>query len=288
MQKPVLLITGASSGIGLATAIHFAEKGYRVYGFSRRVPKKQADLDLHHLSVDVCDESAVREAVRAVVEEAGRLDVVIANAGYGIAGAIEETQESDALRQYDVNYFGTLRLVQTVLPYLRAQKSGCLLCVSSLAAMVPIPFQSFYSGTKASLLSLMRCLAMETRGMGIRVSTLCPGDVSTGFTAARETNEVQGRLAEAELTEFGGVKEDAESRTFSPYAVRQKASLARMERDEQKGKPASSVATALWRLSQKKRPKSAYVLGWDYKAIALLTKLLPLRLMDYILAKLYA
>ncbi len=280
-RRPCVIITGASSGIGLATAQLYLNRGWEVYNFSRR-PGPVEDLDptlrgrLHHKVVDLRSRETIERAVTEVLAEQRRVDLVISNAGYGIAGAIEETGEEDYLAQYDVNVFGALRLVQVLLPVLRRElarqpKAGdyrpCLLFVSSLAAVLPIPYQAFYSATKSSLVSLVRCLKMECRDVDIRISVLCPGDVSTGFTAHRQTLEL---------------------RPESPYYQRQLRSIQRMEKDERAGKPASYVAQALYRLSQKRRPKSCYVLGFSYRCFYLLAQILPLRLADFILAKLYA
>ena len=142
MPNKVAIITGASGGIGLATAALFAEKGYAVYGLSR---KPYDSGPVIHIPTDVTDASSVRAAVSTVIAGEGRIDVLVCNAGFGISGAIEFTEPSDAKRQFDVNFFGALHCIQAVLPQMRAQHSGCILCVSSVAAVLSIPFQSFYS-----------------------------------------------------------------------------------------------------------------------------------------------
>ena len=164
MPNKVAIITGASGGIGLATAALFAEKGYAVYGLSR---KPYDSGPITHIPTDVTDASSVRAAVSTVIAGEGRIDVLVCNAGFGISGAIEFTEPSDAKRQFDVNFFGALHCIQAVLPQMRAQHSGCILCVSSVAAVLSIPFQSFYSAAKASINALCAALANEVRPYGI-------------------------------------------------------------------------------------------------------------------------
>lgn len=261
----VLLISGASSGIGLATARHFVTKGWQVFGLSRHPLADEPNF--RQLTCDVTEPEAVREAVAAVLRETGRIDLLIANAGFGISGPVESCGEAEAHRQFEVNFFGAWRLVQAVLPSMRATGGGRVVLVSSFAALTPIPFQAFYSASKAALASLARALDMELRPFKIRVSALLPGDIRTGFTGARVKPELSAD---------------------DPYAVRCARSLERMERDETGGAGAESIAVILERMARSRRPRSLVVPGLSYRLAAVLVKFLPLRLADWLLFRLYA
>lgn len=180
-----------------------------MYGLSRR-PCPEAGIE--SICADVTDEAAVRNAIKTVVSREGRLDVLICNAGFGISGAVEFTAYADAKRQFDVNFFGTSNCIRAALPEMRRQGSGMIIVTSSVAGMLSIPFQAYYSASKAALNSLVLATANEVRPYGVRVAAIMPGDIKTGFTAAR-------------------TKSNAGS---SDYAALSK-SVATMERDEQNG-----------------------------------------------------
>ena len=146
--KRIVLITGASGGIGLAAAKLFFAKGDRVYGLSRRPCPEEG---IESICADVTDEAAVRNAIKTVVSREGRLDVLICNAGFGISGAVEFTAYADAKRQFDVNFFGTSNCIRAALPEMRRQGSGMIIVTSSVAGMLSIPFQAYYSASKAAL-----------------------------------------------------------------------------------------------------------------------------------------
>ena len=259
-QAPVAVVTGASGGIGRATAALLAQKGYKVYGLSRRPGPAQ----ILHISTDVREPAAVAAAFRQILEEAGRIDLLILNAGFGISGPLEFTGAEAAQRQFQVNFFGALSCAQAALPQMRAQGGGCILFVSSVAAVLPIPFQGLYSASKAALNALAGALANEVRPFSIRVAALMPGDIHTGFTAAREKEK-----------EGSGVYRALEG------------SLARMERDEAGGMDPAAVAAALYRLARKRRLRPLYTLGLQYRFFTLLQRLLPGRLVSWLLYRLY-
>ena len=260
-MKQVLIITGGSSGIGKAAAELFAKKGFVVYELSRS--GKTTD-GICHLNCDVTDEEQVKNAVNHVVEEEGRVDVLISNAGYGISGAIEFTRTEDAKRQFDVNFFGALNVVKAVLPAMRSQKKGRIVFTSSVAAVLSIPYQSFYSASKSAINALALALRNEVSEFGITVTALMPGDVSTGFTAARDKS-VAG--------------EDV-------YTHMRKA-VAAMEKDEQSGMSSEYLARQLYNVATKRNPKPLYTAGIQYKIFVVLEKLLPKRLSNWIVGLLY-
>ena len=178
----VLVISGGSSGIGKATASLFAERGWRVFELSRHGISHEGII---HVDCDVCSEQSTLAAIEEVMRQTDAIDVLISNAGYGISGAVEFSAISEAEHQMDVNFMGAVRLTQAILPVLRAQKYGRIIYTSSVAASLAVPYQAFYSASKAAINALALALANEVREFGISVSVMMPGDVSTGFTDAR-------------------------------------------------------------------------------------------------------
>ncbi|MBW2271744.1 MAG: SDR family NAD(P)-dependent oxidoreductase [Deltaproteobacteria bacterium] len=180
-----VLITGASSGIGAATAEHLAQEGFRVYGTSRsqRSPSPDA-AGVHWLAMDVCDESSVAQAVAQLLADTEQLDALVCNAGFGIFGSVEEVSIEAARQQFDTNYFGVLRVLRAVLPHMRERGAGRIVLVGSLAGRAPIPFQSHYSASKAAVESTVMALRNEVGRLGIRVSLVEPGDINTPFNEA--------------------------------------------------------------------------------------------------------
>ena len=256
-----LLITGGSSGIGLATVQLFASKGWQVFELSRSGHSHDSIL---HIYCDVTNEESVELAVQEAMGHTDHLDVVISNAGFGISGPIEFTSVEEAQKQFDVNFFGALRLVKSILPIMRRQRYGRIIFTSSVAADLSIPYQSFYSASTSALNAMALALANEVRSFGIRISVLMPGYVATGFTDAREKN-IQG----AEV--YKGVH----------------SAVAAMEKDEQNGMSPQYMASSLYRIATRKNPKPIYVGGTIYKLFCLLNRLLPKRLVNWIVGKLY-
>lgn len=263
-KKKVAIVTGASGGIGKATAEHLIKDGYIVYGISRH-PQQWGEL--HCIAADVCDETAIAQAMAEVYQAQGHIDLLISNAGFGISGAVEQTTMYDAKRQLDVNFFGFFNCVKQVLPYMRAQREGCIAAVSSVAGALAIPFQAFYSASKAAMNSLVLALANEVRPFGIRVLAVMPGDVKTGFTAAREKGEAE---------------------EFSPYAERLNRSVEGMERDEQNGMTPDYVAKRICRAVRRRHPRPFYTIGGKYRLFTFLAKILPAKLCNWVVGKLYA
>ncbi len=184
-----VLITGASSGIGAATARRLSGRGFRVFGTSRKPPPEDEQTEnrpIEWVRVDVREESSLREAAAFVMTRCARLDGLVCNAGYGIFGSIEEVSIERAREQFETNYFGTLRTLRAFLPHLRAERGGRIVLVGSLAAHAPIPFQSHYSSSKAALAALALGLRNEVRSSGISVSLVEPGDTNTPFNDATQ------------------------------------------------------------------------------------------------------
>jgi NAD(P)-dependent dehydrogenase (short-subunit alcohol dehydrogenase family) len=249
-MKRVCMLTGGSSGIGLATAELLAKEGFTVYELSRS--GKDA-ANIIHLTADVTDAAQVRDAVARVLAAEGQIDLLVCNAGFGISGAVEFTDPADAYAQLNVNFFGALHCIQAVLPTMRAKKAGHIVLVSSVAAPIAIPFQAFYSATKSATNSLMLSLRNELKPFGVQVCAVMPGDVKTGFTAARKKS-----LAGEEV--YGKALERA---------------VAVMEHDEQNGMPPLLVAKSILRAANEQHPRALRTVGAQYKIFVVLAKLLP-------------
>lgn len=257
----VAIITGGSSGIGLATARLFTERGYIVYELSRHGQDNEA---VRHMDCDVTKPDQCQQAIMQIWKQEGSIDTVVCNAGYGISGSIEFTDIADAHQQFDVNYFGALHITQAVLPYMRHQKSGHIIFVSSVMAVFSLPYQSFYAASKAAINMLASALRNEVRRFNIQVSCVMPGDVRTSFTQVR--------------------KKDLRGADIYP---RMKASVAKMEQDEQQGMPPAAVARVIYRHASCSHPALLTTVGWSYKLLVCLKRFLPSSLVNRIVYHLY-
>jgi NAD(P)-dependent dehydrogenase (short-subunit alcohol dehydrogenase family) len=178
----VALVTGASTGIGRAIATRLADDGFEVYGTSRKVTTaSNAAQKFRQVELDVTSDASVRACVEQVLAEAGRVDVLVNNAGYLVSGAVEEVTLAEARAQLETNFFGSVRMIQALVPALRAQGSGTIVNITSLAGLVPLPFWGFYNASKAALESLTETLREELRPFGIRVAAIEPGSIKTPF-----------------------------------------------------------------------------------------------------------
>ncbi len=182
-SKQVILITGASSGIGLDAALQFLKMGHTVYGAARRIEKMEAIVKAggHALSMDITQEADIIRVVAEIVSRQGKIDALINNAGYGLYGAMEDTNMEDARYQFDVNFFGLARLTQEVLPHMRMQKSGRIINLSSIAGKVYMPMGSWYHASKHALEGWSDCLRLELKKHGIQVVIIEPGVITTAF-----------------------------------------------------------------------------------------------------------
>ncbi len=261
--SPVAIVTGGSGGIGLQTALALRARGCTVYTLSRRGAETPG---ITHLRCDVSDEAAVRAAVDDVCAHAGRVDILINNAGFGISGAAEFTETVQAKRLLDVNLFGAVNCSRAVLPVMRAQGGGCIVNISSVAAPCAIPFQSWYSVSKAAVSTYSAALRNEVRPFGVRVCAVLPGDIRSDFTAARQKN-----------MEGDGV-----------YAGRIARSVAVMEHDEETGMDPADAGAYIARIALRRHPKPEYVIGGKYRVFTLLARLLPCRMEYWIIGLMYA
>ncbi len=262
-EQTVALVSGGSSGIGLSCAEALSRAGWRVFTLSRR---GGGGAGCTPLTGDVTDPAVCEAAVARVLEEAGRLDLLVNCAGFGISGAAEFTPEAEAEAQVRVNLFGTANMCRAVIPQMRQQKGGRILNVSSFAGLTPIPFQLWYSVSKAGINSYSMGLANEVRRFGISVAAVMPGDTKTGFTDVRRKNQ-QGDDV------YGGVIS---------------RSVEKMEKDERGGMSPDRVGALVAKLAGKRSVAPLYTVGAGYWFLALVFKLLPAALSNRILGMMYA
>ena len=262
-MSKIAVVTGGTSGIGRETALYLANHDCTVYELSRRA---EGVAGLRHISADVTDELSVQAAVSQILAEAGRIDILVNSAGFGISGAVEFTDTEEAIRQMNVNFFGMVRMNRAVIAAMRQQGGGRIVNLSSVAAPVPIPFQTYYSASKAAINSYTMALGNELRPFGITVCAVQPGDIKTGFTAARR-----------KVTQGDDV-----------YGGRISRSVERMERDEQNGMDPAKAGTFVAKVALKTGRKPLYTIGLSYKAAVLLTKILPARALNRLIGKIYA
>lgn len=262
-MSPIAVVTGGTSGIGLCTANYLSAHGCTVYTISRRA---EGAAGMRHLAADITDPQAVAHAVSQIASEAGRIDILVNNAGFGISGAVEFTDLELARKQVDVNFWGMVTVTKAVLPIMRAQGGGRIVNTSSVAAPVPIPFQTFYSVSKSAINAFTMATANEVRPFGITLCAVMPGDIRTGFTAAREKCPAGDDI----------------------YSGRISRSVAGMERDEQHGMAPETVGRFIGKAALRRRCRPLQTVGLPYKGAVLLSKLLPAALLNWIVSKIYA
>ena len=180
-RQKVVLITGASTGIGRATAKLLASKGYQVYGGVRSPERVEPLPGVELVRVDVRDDASVAAGVDVVLRKAGQIDVLVNNAGYNLVGAVEETSIEQAQALFDTNVFGVLRMIRAVLPTMRRERSGLIINVSSVLGFLPAPFMGLYASSKHAVEGLSKSLDHEVRGLGIRVTLVEPSFTNTPF-----------------------------------------------------------------------------------------------------------
>lgn len=190
MSESVALVTGASSGIGKATALRLATLGFTVYAAARRV-ERMSDLADHGIrveSLDVTDDGSMVAVVEKIVSEQGRIDVLVNNAGYGSYGAVEDVPIAEARRQFDVNVFGLARLTQLVLPHMRAQRDGYIVNISSMGGKIWEPLGGWYHAAKFAVEGLSDCLRAEVAEFGIKVVVVEPGSITSEWATISADN----------------------------------------------------------------------------------------------------
>ena len=263
-----VFLTGGSSGIGLATAELFAESGYIVYSASRNPPTEvrlfSSGGEIRPIALDVRDMHSIDNAAKSVLAQAD-IGIIIHSAGVGIACAGEEYPADAIVNLMETNFGGVLRVNNRFLPHLRKRGSGFCVIVGSIAGLFPIPYQSHYCASKAALDLYSGSLRMELQSNGVRVSLVMPGDTRTGFTGARKY----------------------EIDNSSPYYDDCIRAVGKMEKDELNGKPPITVAKAILKLSNAKKPPARKIVGFDYKMLIFLRRILPDKIIEFLLRKIY-
>jgi NAD(P)-dependent dehydrogenase (short-subunit alcohol dehydrogenase family) len=250
MPNPkVVLVTGASSGIGEAIAARLAKDGHRVFGTSRKAPEAREGVEL--LPLDVCSDASVQSCVERLLREVGRIDVLVNNAGYLLSGAIEEATLEEARAQLETNFFGVVRMVKAVLPGMRQARQGHIVTISSLAGLVPVPFWGFYNASKFAVEGYMESLRHELTPLGVRVAMVEPGAIRTPFY------------------------ENPQARAMPEYAPWRDRALKTMKQFGQKGPGPGVVAEVVARLVANENPPLRSRVTLEATMFPLLRRLLP-------------
>jgi NAD(P)-dependent dehydrogenase (short-subunit alcohol dehydrogenase family) len=263
-QGQVVLVTGASSGIGACCAESLARRGYRVYGASRR---DIAAPGITPLAMDVTEDLSVSRAVGTILAREGRLDVLVNNAGFGVAGAVEETSMEEAMAQFSVNFFGALRVSRAVLPVLRRQ-GGYIVNIGSIGGLIAIPYQGLYSASKFALEGLSESLRLEVSPFGIHVVLIEPGDHRTSFTQNRRRTQGSDR--------------------GSVYRQRCERAIGRAASDELGGPAPDGIARLVLRIINDPRPRLRYTVGpFSQRAAVWLKRMMPYTVFESVIEAYY-
>ncbi len=259
----IVLITGGTKGIGLAVAKAFLQRGDTVVGASRN----PQDTGFPTFPLDLTNDASIRECVSRVLQEYGRIDVLVNCAGVGIGGPLEDFTFTQIETECTLNLLGTAKMIATILPHMREQKYGRIITIGSVAGRVGLPFQSMYSASKAGLGSMSDALRLELKGTGVQTCLIEPADTTTGFTAAR-TFTVNGQ-------------------SECSYREACERALNSMIYDEIHGKSPDTVARAVLRAADRKNMPARIIVGLDYKFLFTLVRLLPRWLAEVVMEQMY-
>ena len=275
LEGKVAVVTGAARGIGKAIAIQFAKEGANVAFTDLAIDEngKKTEEELNALGVkakgyasNAANFEDTHKVIDQIMQDFGRIDILVNNAGFGISGAVEFTDTADAKALFDVNFFGMVSMNRVVVPIMREAGHGRIVNLSSVAAPVPIPFQTYYSATKAAVNAYTMALANELRPFGVTVCAVMPGDIHTGFTAARR------KIGEGD----------------DIYQGRIGRSVARMEHDEETGMDPAKAGGYIAKVALREGNRHPlYAIRFDYKFFVFLTKVLPARFLNWLIYQLY-
>lgn len=258
MKRKVAIVTGASSGIGEATAELLTNAGYTVYGTSRKV----GQLSRHPfkmIALDVSSDESIETALKEVIDKEGRIDLVVNNAGFGVAaGGAEESSMAQTQQIFDVNFFGVVRMIQAVVPYMRKQGQGRIINIGSILGLIPAPYMATYAATKHAVEGYSESLDHELRTRGIRVSVIEPAYTKTNFEA--NAPEVDTKIEE--------------------YAIARKALAKIMKAAVEGGDDPKTVAEVVLKAANDKHPKLRYTAGKLASRLSLLRRFAPAAMMD--------
>ncbi|MFY9242692.1 MAG: SDR family oxidoreductase [Polaribacter sp.] len=262
----VILVTGASSGIGKSIATFLSEKKYKVYGTSRN-PKNTENFSFELISLDVLNVDTINKAVDYIIDKEGRLDVLVNNAGMGITGPIEDTPTQEMKAVFNTNFFGAIDVMKAVLPNMRTQKSGIILNVTSIAGYMGLPFRGLYSASKGALEIVTEATSMEVKGFGIKVISVAPGDFATNIAAGRYHTPVFENSA---------------------YKDKYQENLDLMDAHVDEGMDPIEMAKVVYKIINTKKPKLHYKVGdFMQKFSIVLKRILPDRMYEKLLMNHY-
>ncbi len=261
----VILITGITSGFGKAMAERLASEGHKVYGTHRKA--KEFIPGVTYIKAESTVQEEVEAAVKQVVDAEGVIDVFINNAGMGIGGPLEFCSIEDCQRQMDVNFMGMVRYIREVVPVMRKQGHGHIICFSSIGGLVGLPYQGMYSASKFAIEGYCEALRLEIRGFGINVTTIEPGDFATAFTAQRKS-----------------VDNPQVHEVYPGYAN----SLASIEHDENSGLKPEFLAKKISKIIRKKRPGYHYIISTFLQKLSVFARaILPPRWFAWVMSVYY-
>ena len=265
-MSKVILIPGASSGIGKAIGDFLCTKDFKVYGTSRN-PSKYLDSNFQLFNLNVNNSDSINSCIDKIIKIEGVLDVLINNAGVGITGPLEEIPEIEIKNNFSTNFFGPLNIIKKVLPFMRSQKSGLIVNITSLAAYVGTPYRSVYSASKAALDLVSETLNMETKPFNIKVVSVAPGEFSTNIASRRY---------------------HASSDNKSPYHLNYSKALTLMNNHVDSGADPKLIAKLILKIINSKNPKKKYIVGSFIEKIAPYLKLLlPQKYFENLIMKSY-
>ena len=253
-MSKVVLITGGSSGIGKSIGEYLVDNGFSVYGTSRS-PEKYRDSKFPIVGLDVKKLETINTAVNYVIEKAGRIDVLINNAGVGITGPIEEIPEAEIKNNFETNFFGPINVIKAVLPHMRNEQSGLIINITSIAGYMGLPYRGIYSASKGALELLTEAFRMELKPFNIKMTNVAPGDFATNIAAGRYHAPVLDN---------------------SPYKETYGKSLELMNHHVDAGKDPLDMAKAILAIINTTKPKVHYKVGeFMQKFSIVLKRLLP-------------
>lgn len=275
-EKKIVLVTGASSGLGFAVANHLCEMGCTVYAGARRFEKgstenqsKDAEGRLYRTYLDVTDQASTEALLKQIVEREGRLDVLVNCAAFLVLGSVEDTSIDEYRGVLETNFLGTTRMCKNVVPIMRKQNHGQIVNFSSINGVLGIPFQSAYVSSKFAIEGMTECLSLETKNFGIKVSMIEPSDHRSG------SRDYRPHAKRADSTD-------------SAYYDRFKTVTGKIEHDENNGSYPQDLAKLIHKIIMTKRPKLRYTVGkFDQRLSTVVKKILPGRMFEKIIESYY-
>ena len=249
-MSKVVFITGASSGIGKSIGEFLHANGFIVYGTSRN-PERITDSVFPLLALDVRNKESITQAIDTILQKSGRIDVVINNAGVGITGPIEEIPTEEIKNNFETNLFGPIEVMKAALPFMRSQKSGLIINITSIAGYMGLPYRGIYSASKGALELITEALRMEVKSFGIHITNVAPGDFTTNIAAGR---------FHAPLV------------IGSAYEIPYGTTLSMMNEHVDSGNNPNEMAEAIYTIIQNPNPRIHYKVGYFMQKFSIVLK----------------